>query len=93
MVWQLASEHMPVNFRSKLHLALLQHYFANPRAEYYVRELSRKLSFSGTYVSRELRALARAGIFISSKHGQEKYYHLNKNYSLYDELRKIIKQL
>lgn len=80
---------MSVNFRSKLHRDLLGYCFSNPNAEYYVRELSRILSFDATYISRELGLLANAGLFISIKRGHEKYFHLNQSHPLYNELRSI----
>ncbi len=84
------SESMPINFRSKLHIALLRHYFANPRAEHFVRDLARILSFNGTHISRELRLLSRAGVFMSVRRGKEKYYRINKEHPLYQEFRKIV---
>ena len=78
-----------INFRSKLHVALLGHYFEHPNAEHYVRELSRTLSFGAAFLSRELATLTNAGIFISSRRGNHKYFRLNKKYPLYNELRSI----
>lgn len=80
---------MPINFRSKLHRALFAHYFSNPRTEYYVRDLSRMLSFDVAILSRELNTLARSGVFLSSLRGREKYFRLNQAHPLYHELRKI----
>ena len=80
---------MPVNFRSKLHQALLGYYFSNPEAEHYVRELARILSFNVAHLSRELNLLARSGMFVSFMRGREKYFRLNKNYPLYKEFHKI----
>jgi len=84
---------MPVNFRSKLHLALLNYYFSNPSAEYYVRQLSRTLSFDATYLSRELNLLTDAGLFIYLRRGNEKYFRLNQSHPLYGEFHKITKHL
>lgn len=84
---------MPINFRSKLHQKLLRYYFANPDREYYVRELSRELSFDVSIISRELKEFVRYGILTSSKRGSEKYFKLNKNHQLYNEIRTIIKSI
>jgi len=78
-----------INFKSKLHSALFGYYFANDGTRHYVRELSRLLSFSAAPLSRELNALSRHGIFISSRSGREKYFYINKHHPLYNELRKI----
>lgn len=80
---------MPINFRSKLHQALLEHYFLNPRAEYYVRDLSRILSFDVAFLSRELATLTRAGIFVSFIRNRQKYFRLNHGYPLYNEIKNI----
>jgi len=82
---------MSVNFRSKLHQALLNYYFSNPGAEHYIRELSRILSFDATYLSRELNLLTSFGLFASFKRGHEKYFRLNRNHPLCNEFRNITK--
>ena len=84
---------VPVNFRSKFHQALLAHYFSNPGAEYYLRELSRILSFNAAYISRELNSLTLSGIFLASVRGREKYFRLNREHPLYNEFRKITKYI
>ncbi len=80
---------MPINFRSKLHQALLGHYFSHPNAEHYVRDLSRLLSFNATALSRELRILTRSGIFLTSTRDRYKYFRLNPRHPLYKEIRNI----
>ena len=80
---------MSINFRSTLHQALLGYYFTNPDAEHYVRDLSRLLSFDATSLSRELASLTRAGIFLSSHRGREKYFRINRAHPLYNQLREI----
>jgi len=84
---------MPINFRSKLHKALLNYYFSNPEDGHYIRELSRNLSFSVSLLSRELNKFTRLGIFVSSKRGKEKHFFLNKHHPLYNEFRKITKYI
>lgn len=78
-----------INLRSNLHLALLSYYFNNPKAEHYVRELSRILSFDVAHLSRELNLLSRSELFTSTERGHEKYFCLNRNYPLYDELERL----
>ena len=91
--WRPHDASMPINFRSKLHKALLQYYSSDPRAEHYVRELSRLLSFDATYLSRELKKLARAGVFVSFNRAHEKYYRLNTSHPLYNEFQKIVRHI
>ena len=84
---------MSVNFRSKLHIALLKYYFENPGAERYLRELSRILSFGSSYLSRELRKFVRDGLFLARSAGKEKYFRINRKYKFYHELRKIVEEI
>lgn len=76
--------------KSKLRAELLLFFFAHPEKEYYLRELERKLKKPVAYVSRELVNLEKMGLFVSEKKGKEKYFRLNFNYPLYDEIKKII---
>lgn len=80
---------MPINFRSKLHQALLAHYSLNPNSEYYVRDLSRILSFDVAFLSRELATLTRAGIFVSFTRNRQKYFRLNHVHPIYNEIKNI----
>ena len=78
-----------INFRSELHRELLGYYFANPKAEHYVRELAKLLSVDGANLSRELNLLAGAKIFTFSRRGREKYFSINPGHPLYEELKKV----
>ena len=82
-----------INFRSKLHRALFGYYFKNPKAEHYLRELSRLLSFNAAYLSRELNGLVKEGLFIARRAGKEKFFRINRRHRLFNELRKIIENL
>lgn len=82
-----------INLRSKLHLALLGYFMKNPNAEQYLRELSRRLSFSVAHLSRELNKLSKQGLFLVRRAGREKYFRLNPSYKLLNELRGILSKL
>lgn len=82
-----------INLRSKLHIALLGYYIKNPDAEEYLRALSRRLSFSVAYLSRELNKLSKQGLFLARREGKEKYFRLNSRYRFLNELRNIILKL
>ena len=79
-----------LNLGSRLRAQLLGYFFANPSASHYLRELARLLSVDPANLSRELAALEREGLFISQNRGHQKYFHLNRRYPLYDEVRRIV---
>lgn len=76
--------------KSKLRKKILELYFSHPEKEYYLRELERLLNTPVAYVRRELLNLERPGLFVSELRGKQKYFRLNKNYSLYKEIKRII---
>ena len=58
--------------------------------EYYIRELTRKLNEQINSVRRELDNLKKVGLLRSKTKNRKKYYYLNKNFILLDELKGII---
>ena len=83
-----------VNFleitRSRLRNKILLHFFTNPSDELYLREISVRLSEDPGNLSKEMSKLKKEGIFLSQLRGNQKYFFLNKDYPLYDELKSII---
>jgi len=80
-----------LNFsKSKLRSRILQLYFAHPEKKYYLRELERLLKKPVAYIRRELLGLKKSGLFISNFSGKQRYFELNKNYYLYEEIKKIV---
>jgi predicted nucleotidyltransferase len=80
-----------INFlKSNLRAKLLAFYFNHPGAELYLRELSRVIEEDASNLARELCKLEEEGIFISELRGKQKYFKLDKNYVLYNELKNII---
>jgi len=76
--------------KSKLRKKILLLYFSHPEKEYYLRELERLLNAPVAYVRRELLNLEKSGLFISRFRGKQRYFRLNKNYPLYEEIKKIV---
>jgi len=76
--------------KSKLKEKILTYFFTNPEGNFYVRELARFLEEDYSNLAKELIKLEREGIFKSEIRGKAKYYHLNKNYPLYKQLKEII---
>lgn len=79
-----------LNLASKLRRDLLGYYFTNPSASHYLRELAGILNADPANLSRELMRLERIGLFASERRGNQKHFRLNKQYPLYDEVRRIV---
>lgn len=76
-----------LNLRSSLRRSLLAFFFLHIDGQFYVRELARRLEVDPTNLSRELKTLARQGIFSVEVRGREHYYKLNKKYPAFKELK------
>ncbi len=79
-----------VNLRSEIERKLLGYYFTNPSVSHYLRELAGLLDVDPANLSRELARLERQGLFASDRRGRQKYFRLNRNYPLYEEVRGIV---
>lgn len=64
--------------------------FTHTDEDYYVRELSVLIKEDPGNLSRELRRLEAEGLYNSATRGKIKLYSLNKNYPLFQELKKIV---
>ncbi len=81
---------MMLDFRSKARQRLLAYYFTNPTARHHLRDLAEQLSIDPSNLSKELRRLEREGLFRSDVSGRQKYFQLNREYPLFDEVRNIV---
>lgn len=79
-----------LELRSKARQRLLAYYFANPDAKHHLRDLADRLSIDPSNLSRELRRLEHEGLFRSEVSGRQKYFQLNRQYPLFDEVRRIV---
>jgi len=79
-----------LDFRSRTRRRLLAYYFTNPTARHHVRDLAGRLSTDPSNLSKELRRLQREGLFRSEVSGRQKYFQLNREYPLFDEVRRIV---
>ncbi|MFA5369147.1 MAG: nucleotidyltransferase domain-containing protein [Candidatus Omnitrophota bacterium] len=77
-------------FNSKARQAIFRLYFTNPEKAFYLRELERELGIPVSMLRKELVNLEKEGIFKSDKKGNLLYYSLNRQYSLFDELKSIV---
>jgi len=69
---------------------LLAYVFTHEDENFYVRELAGLIGEDPGNLSRELTRLEKDGLFQSVSRGRSKFYSLNKNYSLFPELKKMI---
>src|SRR6266853_2920529 len=81
---------MMPGFRSKARQRLLAYYFTNPTARHHLRDLAERLSIDPSNLSKELGRLEREGLFQSEVSGRQKYFRLNREYPLFDEVRSIV---
>src|SRR4030042_3064950 len=76
--------------KSRLRNKILLHFFTNTDDEMYLREMALTLKEDPGNLSKELSKLEKKGIFISQFRGKQKYFFLNKEYPLFNELKSII---
>jgi predicted nucleotidyltransferase len=79
-----------LDLRSKARQRLFAYYFSNPTARHHLRELAERLSVDPSNLSKELGRLERDGLFRSEVSGHQKYFQLNSEYPLFDEVRSIV---
>jgi len=79
-----------LDLRSKTRQRLLAYYVTNPTARHHLRDLAGRLAVDPSNLSKELRRLEREGLFVSEISGRQKYFYLNRDYSLLREVRRIV---
>lgn len=77
-------------FTSNTRIKLLTLFLLNPEEEFFIRELTRKLDEQINSIRRELDNLKRIGLLKSKMKNRKKYYHINKKFFLFNELKSII---
>lgn len=77
-------------FSSKVRSKLLNLFFMNPKNEYYLRQIESLINMSIRPIQLELERLVRLNILISYKDGNRRYFKLNNNHYLYQELKNIV---
>jgi predicted nucleotidyltransferase len=81
-----------LELRSEARRRLLVYYFTNPNARHHLRDLANRLSTDPSNLSKELRRMEREGLFRSEISGRQKYFELNREYPLFDEVRRIVEK-
>jgi len=77
-------------FTSKTRVKILTLFLINPEKEMFVREVERITKENINAVRRELSNLEQIGLLRSKKQGNMKYYSVNKDFPIYEELKSII---
>lgn len=77
-------------FTSKVRIELLSTFFLRPDTAFYVREIARITGEDYKNVSLELRNLEEIGLLRSQKRGNLKYFSLNNQFLIYEELKSIL---
>jgi predicted nucleotidyltransferase len=78
------------DLHSKARQQLLAYYFTNPTARHHLRDLAERLNIDPSNLSKEFARLEREGLFRSEVSGRQKYFQLNRQYPLFNEVRKIV---
>ena len=76
--------------RSKTTRKVLGLLFSNPDDRFYMRQLERLTSEPISAVRRELKKLEASGLLVSKEEAKVKYFWVNKENSIYEELKRII---
>ena len=77
-------------FTSNTRIKLLTLFLLNPDEEYFIRELTRKLDEQINSIRRELDNLRKLGLLKSKTKNRKKFYVVNKQFVIFNELRSII---
>jgi len=78
-----------ISIKSKIIRPLLNFYFLHPEHSFYMNEIARRFNIDKRNLARKLKELEKEGLFVSKVSGNQRYYSLNKKYSLYKEYRNI----
>ena len=76
-------------FSSRVRVEIFSAFFMNPEREFYLREVARLTGADYKNVSMELRNLSEIGLMSSRNEGNLKYFKLNKEFVIYEELKSI----
>ncbi len=73
--------------KSKIIMKVLGYFLMNPKKEHYINELAKNLEIDPGNLFRKLKELENEGILVSEKKGNQRYFSLNKEYPLLNEVR------
>ena len=76
--------------KSKVRRKILAYFFSNIEQELYLREIARILDEDPGNLSKELSKLEKEHLFSFKLRGNQKYYSLNKEYPLFNEIKSVV---
>lgn len=76
-------------FSSQTRVKLLSTFLLHPEKEYFIRELTRLLNEQINSIRRELENLRRIGLVKARHRNRKKFYHVDTDFPLYQDLRNI----
>jgi predicted transcriptional regulator len=76
-------------FSSQTRVKLLSTFLLHPESEFFIRELTRLLGEQINSIRRELENLRRIGLVKARHRNRKKYYHVDKDFPLFIDLRNI----
>jgi predicted nucleotidyltransferase len=69
---------------------ILKLFFKDPEKEYYFREIAKKINKEPSYCQKYLDNLVEEKILLDERRGNMRFFKLNKEHSLYEEIKSII---
>jgi predicted nucleotidyltransferase len=79
---------MPLNF-TKNQTLILEIFFNDPGKSYYLRELARMVGKQPGVFQKDINKLVESGILTDEYRGNNRFFKLNKDHPLYNELKSI----
>lgn len=76
-------------FSSQTRVKLLSTFLLHPDREYFIRELTRLLNEQINSIRRELENLRRIGLVKARHRNRKKFYHVDTEFALYQDLRNL----
>ena len=77
---------------SRVRVQIMELFFGQPSEMFFVREITRQTHEEINAVRRELDRMLEAGILKSEERGNRLYYYLNRNYTFFPELLRMVKK-
>jgi len=75
---------------SRVRVSLMELFYQQPSELFYVREITRQVHEEINAVRRELDRMLACGLLKNEERGNRVYYYLNRNYSFYPELMRMV---
>lgn len=79
-----------LNFLKKGSEEIIKLFLKNPEKEYYFREIAKNLNKEPSHYQKYLDDLVEDGILLDERRGNMRFFRLNKEHALYEEIKSII---